>query len=698
MKIFNHPCLVLVLFGFILKGIKCSLTSKSESAKIVLKEEDDIDSDYSIFEMMKEGQLVPIANKATSVESAKETLAMIILASFITGYHYFKEQLKFVYQEENKYFNDFMGQIILKDAWNGMFGDELKRNENLSLKDFLLNKGVFEFILKRGKYPSVDPILKAVEILAIKLCPEIAKGIHCFLNLFPTLEPLESKEKMLLFSAICKTFIEPTKKTIFLAEEFNLNKKDLKKIKKFLFRCYELGYNGLQLFSPEYLEYNEKDIYYFDKLVHVLLDSRNSDTISFFEDNSSVVSMDYFLTAGKSIFLPKELKVLKTKGLFCLIANEPKNENVQKILKILDYRLRWSLWVSNKFRIDPNYSKLFWASLSTLKDVKEMDRLTLILLRFSFDPHYSCRIACSNENGNDNDPPSCLISSPQLSPKDDGVAFCKNFYSNLENNYVAFIRTVSDTLFDFAALNEWQRTFMGFISPNFLYSDDQAFILRDIGLQKEQLLWNIIGHALYISFFKGKSFSQVFREILSKVPQGTFILKDEFLKISIMDSFIEVYAKLRETANSNPIEFFFQYVTYFKSNAKGDLLRHFFTQIPVELKYPPRLWDRRAESLNLPDSVGKFNSEIADKILKLVAKAYLAEKESGFHSRDYESNANFLLQQDSEVFKFVVKLLRNLDTSFYNPLITAEIMKKSAQNIQLVLENLHPRQQQLTIF
>lgn len=690
-----HSFFLFFLFGFVLKLYDCSLSSNSDNSKIDSTEENSVESDLSIFQMMKEGQLVPIAYKAASFDDAKRTLAMIILASFTQRISYFQDQLKFAYGEYNQHFNDLADQRIPLDIYNPQ-----------TVRMLLLKKNLFEFILLQGQDSLVDQILKEIENLAVELCPEKAKGITDFMNLFPTLEMLESKDKVILYPEnilhpeiisvpdiyiktldsedierlyleIYRMFVEQIENPIYLDDEFDLYRNDLKKLNKFFRKCIELNYKGIRIFSPKYEDYHEVELNYFDDLVLFLLNTKNSNTISFFNDILRSALMEKFLYSKKWVFIKSELKVLQTKGLFFLLSTEYNNVYVQNILRILDSRLRRRIWVSNRIRIDPNHSKAFWASLSALKDIKEVDHLILILLRYYFDPHFSCRDCFDN---------SCKLFKPKLNLKDDSVAYCKKFYSEMKKD-VAFIKTIIDSLNNLKALNEWQMSFKGFISPNFLYSGDAALFLRDIGLQKEQLLWCIVGHALYMTFFKGDAFSKVFRDILSKVPQDTFVLRKEFLKISIMDSFTEVYVKLRETGNYNPIEFFFQYVShYFNSEKKRDLLQYFFMRIPVELKYSSEEWDRRAESLNLSKSVGKFTPEIADSIFFIVANAYLGER-----VEKYEKWASYLFSLDSEVLKFAVELMRNLDTSFFNSMIIVEVMKKSPDNIYKVLKNLPPK-------
>jgi hypothetical protein len=111
---------------------------------------------------------------------------------------------------------------------------------------------------------------------------------------------------------------------------------------------------------------------------------------------------------------------------------------------------------------------------------------------------------------------------------------------------------------------------------------------------------------------------------LSIVPQNICVLKDEFLEISSMNSFTEVYAKLRATGIENPIEFFFQYFAYYKNSApEGFLIKTLFAKIPCELMYSQEDWDRRAVSRNLPNTVGKFNPEIARIIILIATFAYL---------------------------------------------------------------------------
>jgi hypothetical protein len=676
----NFISFLFLSLGFVLKLNDCSVSSNSENDST---ENINVESDISIFQKMSEGLLVPIAYKSASFEGAKRTLAMIILASFTQRNSYFRDQLNFAYGEYNEHFKNLADQSITIDFYYPQW-----------VRMFLLKNNLFEFILLQGQVSLVDQILEEIENLAGELCPEKAKGIADFMILFPTLgrcysednsrwypemykifEMVDSEDRILLFSEIYRMFVEQIENPLYLDDEFDLRfKNDREKLQTFLYKCKELNYEGIELVSPEYENYHETELNYFDELVLFLLDTKNSNTTSFFNDGSNSALMEKFLYSKRWVFMKSELKVLQTKGLFFLLSSEYNNEYVQNILKILDSRFRRRMWVSNRIRIDPNHSKAFWASLSVLKVIKEVDFLILILLRYFFDPHFPCREGLEV---------SCKLFKPKLNLKDDSVAYCKKFYSNMKKHDEAVIYAIFQNPNYLEALNEWQIFLKGFISPNFLYSGDATLFLREIGLQNEQLLWCIVGHALYLTFFKREAFSKVFRDILSKVPQETFVLKEEFLKISIMDSFTEVYAKLRETGNNNPIEFFFQYAAhYFDSSER---LKYFFMQIPYELKFSSKEWDRRAESLNLSESVGKFTPEVADNILFIIANAYFEKK-----VEQYEKWASYLFSLDLEVLKFAVELMRKLDKSFFNSMITVDVMKKSPKNLYKVLKNLPP--------
>jgi hypothetical protein len=442
-----------------------------------------------------------------SQRNARKTLAFILLLSISQrDPRILISQLSSTYEENNKQFNDFMDQSMCQE-WDKI------DNGKLTLKSFLLNQSLKEFIVNSEGYSIVWPIIKEIQAWAKILCRKKFKWITDFLN----------KEASIA--------------------EFDCTLKE-----------FEL----------------------FDTLVSKII--WDASEAKMFCDNS-ISSIISFLGSSKAQIISD----LKEKGLFFILANYLNEEGVQKLVRILDSRIRVQLNLREK---EIERLGRFWSSLYILKDVDSIGFLGFILLKFSFNQ--KCR-----ENG---------------------------FFSEIRKSEEAFM----DRMFGASILSKWQMEFNGVFSPTFMPPYEVNVWLRDFGLSKDEFAHCIFGRVIYNSFFGGIIFKTAFSHI---TPVGVFSgsyeilgLEDKNLEeLSQLECVADVYCTLSirneySKHRSAIYRFFFQHVAAYKSERKADLFEKALESMGDDLKVSSK-------------EPGKNSLKIweVQNIMYTIANAYMGE-------------------------------------------------------------------------
>jgi hypothetical protein len=258
-------------------------------------------------------------------------------------------------------------------------------------------------------------------------------------------------------------------------------------------------------------------------------------------------------------------------------------------------------------------------------------------------------------------------------------SFCKStrsksFFTEVEKKDALFIGDVlkGDCKNE---LSQWEIEFFGFSSPKD-QSYDPLIGLHDYGLSGNEIVYNAIGRALYLSLFEGQTFKKAFSELIQNCPKYLFGVKNNGIDhILNMETPIEAYLALKHTANHGcqAIHFFFQYVAYYKSKEKMKLLEKFFRKMPSELEIDPSGWANYGE---------KFTPCIASRIMLILANAFLREKPAD------NNDAIFISKLHVDVLKLVVQWMAKLDKSFYRTLITVSNLNGEPDSVLMVLNNL----------
>jgi hypothetical protein len=546
------------------------------------------------------------------------------------------------FEEGNKSFKDFLNQNLLNDEFtidNGMRVILNSYGSKYSLQDLFLDQGIFEFILKRKKHSLIDSILKRVDDLAKSLCCKKAKRITNFLEAFPSLGSLESEYKVFIYQTICAEFIRRNEIPSSNASQFVQGGNDSAAIKKFYEEVTGKFSKNLIILVSE-LSYLEDEIKLFKELFEYIFlhYAKNWETRIFFTVESNSQILKEFLGSPKG---DKILAKLQEKGLFFVIANYFIDWNVQKILRILDSRLRVFCTVQ---KTSGDLSGRFWESLVPLKDEENIEQLGLILLRYTFNQHSQS----------------------------------ENFFSQINNRDLDTFKEL--LLKHKAKLIDWHLKFAGFASPSFANPGEEALVLRDLGLNKKEMVSCAIGKAMYRSFFEDQSFKKTFEEIkLEGIDKIFDIVGSNSEHISKMDFFAEVFIYLNMNDKyyfpQRVLNYFYQHISFYKSARQSELMKEFYKKMPSSLKkFPLTAWDNPKPN--------DYNPEIATKIMKILVKAYFGE------SREKINDADFLSKQT--VLDSVIYWMGDLSTSFYQRQIHYNDKKRSRKFIHDVLNNLNP--------
>jgi hypothetical protein len=575
-------------------------------------------------------------------DSSMKILAFSILVSIVkTNPSFFTLQFDKLCDEGNKQFEDFINKPMLVD----LEGATPQAGEVSTLKNFLIEEGLFEFILNRRKISLVNLILKEVENLAVRVIPKRADRIKNFLEEFPLLEREESKYNHILYLAICRGSI---KRTGAFSKFFANNAKsenDFMRLKIFQKRCGQDKYEGITNFLTTEMSYGREELNLFEELVNYLFDEKNTETISFFGNPIVVNNLKKFLgiTADDDLIITD----LLNKGLFFIIANHFNDKRVKKIRRILDSRM------GAIHQLEKNRTGRFWASLSAIRNDKSIDRLGLILLRNSF---------CS------------FIRS-------------KSYYSKVSREDAEFINNFeNDTLSGVAELDNWENEFFGFNLPSYVPKSDEIDTLNrlhNFGLSEDEVFYNAIGHALYFSFVEKQFFSTTFTHIMEKSTYKPSF-KDEELKeiekITQMVTPIEVYLALKRIPNhgGQAINFFFQYIALYKSNDKMKDFKRLIKTMPPEFENAPNEWVKYGD---------RYTPGASSRIVRTLAFALWNEKFT--QEKDEKEKYVFISKLPLDILTIVVKWLKKLaKDAFYNKNITVENLQGNPLSVELVLNNL----------
>lgn len=636
MRGFTFALFLSILVSSILKFGDCSETTDPSWLEITTLKGDDLELGRLTFKTIVKSE-PGIAEFETSSEiGAKKILAFIILVSIVRkDPRFFKNQLALTYREGNEFFMDFMDQSMLQD--DDKVSPKIRLTLNNSgkyLQDFLLDQGIFEFILKRGKHSLVDPIVKEVENLAKILCPKKAQRILNFLSLFPSLGSLESEYKDIIYQFFCVEFIDRVGIPLSSVLQLVQTDRDAEMVKKFYAVNFQKIYIGFDILESE-VSYREAEIIFFKELVEYMFEYKNINTTSFLRRSHASVLRKFLGPKGSKI-----VTQLKRKGLFFVIAHYYTDKNVQKILRILDSQFK--VFCSSR-KIDR--SGLFWQSLTTLKSQEEIDELGLILLRYSFNQH-------------------------SQSPK---------FFSQIVERDLGLIKKLLAE--NMETLKQWNYIFGQFISPSFLNPGEEKIILRDFGLCKKEMIYCSIGRAMYKSLFEGCSFKEAFDVV--KSSEGILTIFDpndnDLEKISKMDYFSQVYLYLnssKDYLHKNAFNYFLQYISFHKSERKSKLLQVCFSYMVSDLKSAPLKFQW---SLCKDD----YTPEITTKIMTILANAYLGENIK-------YSDVIFLSNLHSLVLEATITWLQALANCFYRSKIKYSNIGHGVQSIRDVLISLYP--------
>jgi hypothetical protein len=640
MKSFTFRFFLLVA-GIILKVLKCSTISNPHSPEDLIKDKAKVDIAFKLLLGSP-----PIIVKLTSLFEnsqigARKTLALAILASLVKcDPRLFTEQFVLMGQEGNQHFNDFVNQKMLTNAesFNGGIRISLVDNKDLTLKRFLLEQGLFEFILKRGKFSIVEPIIKDVEAMAKVLCAEKLELISNFLNYFPQLEPFESKQGPILYEILCQVFIDRIGPLKAYPSKVILNENDAKKWKNFYDKVSKQKFGGERDISIVEFGYNLEEINLFKSLVRLITNGRSTETVTFIKANFPLIKG--LLGSPKAEIVIN----LREKGLFFVLANYFTDGSVQRILRILDARIRVQCSSPN---IDFDRLDRFWPSLSILKDFENIEYLGMILLKYSFNQ--------KNQS--------------------DGI------FSEIKESEFALIKSLVES--DIAILNQWQMEFNGFISPNFLYNPLVNLLFRDIGLSINEITPCIFGHAMYISFIEGIPFYKVFNQMKSAYDypgsEKIFGLEDKgLLQISKLDSFTDVYCTLNTqneySSHKGAINrYFLQHVAAYKTERKAFLLEACLKEM-----------NSRSSLMITSKDSSKWQLDVVQKVIHIIVKAYLGEGKITIKDADFLSN----LAKDDQ--SSVIKWLNGLCSLFIKPLVVFENLYQKPRYIYDVLSTLCP--------
>jgi hypothetical protein len=123
----------------------------------------------------------------------------------------------------------------------------------------------------------------------------------------------------------------------------------------------------------------------FNELVSKIIHDDVSEAVVFFNNNNN--SIINILGSSK----PEIVSDFRAKGLFSVVANYYEDKNVQKLVRILDSRVRVHC---NLKENEIERLGRFWSSVYILKKLEEgiISKLGMILLKYSFNPK-------SRENG-----------------------------------------------------------------------------------------------------------------------------------------------------------------------------------------------------------------------------------------------------------------------------------------------------------
>jgi hypothetical protein len=633
MKIFSS-IFSLILFGFILTFGNFANASDRSRDSCGLRDEMEPNPRRLIPEfrtiLKSEAGKVNIADHFMVYRNgAQRTLACILLASLIRNDPiYFIDEVVLTYAQGNYQFQEFMDQTIYIESEKVNVEQQAALEGVFTLKLHILKKGLFGILLREMKSKILDAIINEVSSLAIILCPYKAERISYLIGEFPTLGRLESDMDLILYQYVCSLLIHQVR--IPLLAPFNLTTdKDLKKVKRFLEKVVKEKFENSNITLTE-LSFRYGEICLFGNLLGHIFNPKNIDTTSFLrlESNTAVLRTFFASPKGDKLF-----EDLLKKGLFFALANHSEDKNIKRITRIIYARLETICDVAR--------TKRFWSLLYILKEVEQIDRLAMILFRYSF-------------------------LSQEASEK---------FYEIVRDDDVAFMREIVNIPSAWEALSRWQLEFCNFISPLFLHSKAEQrveFLLHDINQSEEGILYSMIGHAMYSALIERKQFNQAFADITVYVSPNILKVNERLSEsVSKMETFMEVYNSV-SSIKKGPKNFFYQYVGFYISKEMALLSRKFLKTIPQDFKRSPAVWEAADISCT---------REIASKVFFILFDL-VQKKQVKVGDADFISNLH------EDVFKPTVEWIKTLDNSHFNDKITVDRLRGKTKLIQHALESL----------